>query len=121
MNIDHIFKRGEESTLETGKTIIGQTIEIEGQIQGDEDLVVQGKVNGEIMSQQNLFVDQTGHVEATVNTRNLHISGKVVGNIEASEKVEITKEGKMTGDIKAPKIMIADGAKFKGNIDMAVD
>jgi cytoskeletal protein CcmA (bactofilin family) len=57
-------------------------------------------------------------VEADIDTRNVEISGQVTGNIHSSERVEIKSEGRMTGDIKAPRILIADGAKFKGNVDM---
>ena len=103
------------------KTVLGPSLEIEGEIEGDEDLVIQGKVRGKIMSNKALTVDGSGVVEATVTTKTLAISGKLVGNVEATERVDISKEGKMVGDIKAPRIVIADGAKFKGNIEMGVD
>jgi len=103
------------------KTILGPSLEIEGEIEGDEDLVIQGKVHGKIVSKKNLTVDSSGVVEAAVTTKNLAISGTLIGNVEASERVDISAEGKMFGDIKAPRIVIADGAKFKGNIEMGVD
>jgi cytoskeletal protein CcmA (bactofilin family) len=103
------------------KTVLGPTLEIEGEIEGDEDLVIQGKINGKIMSKKDLTVDNGGKVEASVTTKNLSVSGMLVGNVEASERVEVRKEGKMVGDIKAPRVIIADGAKFKGNIEMGVD
>ncbi len=107
--------------MEPEKTVLGPTLEIEGEIEGDEDLVIQGKIQGKIFSRKNLTVDTSGVVEATVTTKNLAVSGKLVGNVEASEKVEVMREGKMIGDIKAPRVIIADGAKFKGNIEMGVD
>jgi cytoskeletal protein CcmA (bactofilin family) len=103
------------------KTILGPTLEIEGEIEGDEDLVIQGKISGKIMSKKDLTVDGSGKVEASVTTKNLAVSGMLVGNVDASERVEVRKEGKMIGDIKAPRVIIADGAKFKGNIEMGVD
>jgi len=103
------------------QTVFGPTLEIDGEIEGDEDLIIQGKVNGKIISLKSLTVDSTGNVEATVTTNNLNISGKLTGNVEASDKVELLAEGKMTGDIKAPRVVIADGAKFKGHIEMGVD
>jgi cytoskeletal protein CcmA (bactofilin family) len=106
---------------EGDKTILGPTLEIEGEIEGSEDLVIQGKIHGKIVSKKNLTVDSSGKVEASVVTQNLAVSGMLVGNVEASEKVEVRKEGKMIGDIKAPRVIIADGAKFKGNIEMGVD
>jgi cytoskeletal protein CcmA (bactofilin family) len=103
------------------KTIMGPTLEIEGEIEGDEDLVIQGKVTGKIVSRKDLTIDSSGKVEATVSTKNLSISGMVVGNVEASDRVEVLNDGKMIGDIKAPRVIIADGAKFKGHIEMGVD
>ena len=103
------------------KTIMGPTLEIEGEIEGDEDLVIQGKVTGKIVSRKDLTIDSSGRVEATVSTKNLSVSGMVVGNVEASDRVEVLNDGKMIGDIKAPRVIIADGAKFKGHIEMGVD
>jgi cytoskeletal protein CcmA (bactofilin family) len=107
--------------MDANKTVLGPTLEIEGEIEGGEDLVIQGKIHGKIVSRKDLTVDSSGKVEASVTTQNLAISGMLVGNVEASEKVEVRKEGKMIGDIKAPRVIIADGAKFKGNIEMGVD
>ena len=103
------------------RTILGPTLEIEGEIEGSEDLVIQGKVNGRIVSKKALTIDQTGDVNATVTTEALAVSGRLNGNVEASDKVEIRREGTMIGDIKAPRVVIADGAKFKGRVEMGVD
>ena len=103
------------------RTILGPTLEIEGEIEGSEDLVIQGKVNGRIVSKKSLTVDATGDVSATVSTESLNVSGKLNGNVEATDKVEIRKEGTMIGDIKAPRVVIADGARFKGRVEMGVD
>ena len=107
--------------MDTEATILGPTLEIEGEIEGDEDLVIQGRVQGNIKSRKSLTVDGSGHVEATIVTNSMVVSGRLNGNVEASDKVEIRKEGTMVGDIKAPRVVIADGAKFKGNIEMGVD
>jgi cytoskeletal protein CcmA (bactofilin family) len=98
--------------------VIGSSIVIDGEISGDEDLVVQGTVKGKITLKESLFVENSGVVEADIQTRNVEISGSVVGNIRASDKVEIKADGRMVGDIKSPRILIADGATFKGNVDM---
>ncbi|HEY7955278.1 MAG TPA: polymer-forming cytoskeletal protein [Polyangia bacterium] len=107
--------------MEGEKTVLGPTVEIEGEIEGEEDLVIQGRIQGKIVSRKDLTVDGSGKVEASVTTKNLAVSGMLVGNVTASERVEVRKEGKMIGDIKAPRVIIADGAKFKGNIEMGVD
>ena len=98
--------------------VIGRSIVIDGEITGDEDLVVQGTVKGRIALQQSLYVESSGAVEADIETQNVEISGSVTGNIRASDKVELKQDGTMVGDIKAPRILIADGATFKGNVDM---
>jgi cytoskeletal protein CcmA (bactofilin family) len=101
-------------------TIIGSSIVIDGEISGEEDLVIQGTVKGKILLKQNLLVENSGVVEADIQTANVTISGQVTGNIVASERVELRTDGRMVGDIKAPRILIADGATFKGNVDMDV-
>ncbi len=101
-------------------TIIGGSIVIDGEIAGEEDLIIRGTVKGRIVLRENLYVEESGVVEADIETQNVTVSGQVTGNIAASERVEITAGGKMVGDLKAPRILIADGAAFKGNVDMDV-
>lgn len=101
-------------------TIIGKSIVIDGEISGDEDLIIRGTVKGRIILRENLFVEETGVVEADIETQNVAVSGQVTGNVQAAEKVEISAGGRMVGDLKAPRILIADGAAFKGNVDMDV-
>lgn len=103
------------------RTVLGPTLEIEGEIEGSEDLVIQGKVNGKIVSKKSLTVDEGGNVTAEVSTESLAVSGKLTGNVEATDRVEIKKEGTMIGDIKAPRVVIADGARFKGRVEMGVE
>jgi cytoskeletal protein CcmA (bactofilin family) len=98
--------------------VIGKSIVIDGEINGDEDLLIQGTVKGKISLRQSLYVESSGEVEADIDTQNVEISGTVTGNIKASDKVELKSDGRMVGDIKAPRILIADGATFKGNVDM---
>ncbi|MBW2699798.1 MAG: polymer-forming cytoskeletal protein [Deltaproteobacteria bacterium] len=98
--------------------VIGRSIVIDGEITGDEDLVIQGTVKGKISLKESLYVENSGVVEADIETQNVDISGSVTGNIVATEKVELKSDGRMVGDIKAPRILIADGAVFKGNVDM---
>ena len=99
-------------------TIIGSSIVIDGEISGEEDLTIEGTVKGRVLLKENLFVEPSGSVEADIETRNVAISGEVVGDIVVSEKAEISAGGRVVGDIKAPRIVVSDGAIFKGNIDM---
>jgi len=99
-------------------TVIGSTITINGEFSSKEDVAVRGKVQGRIETTADLFVEEGGIVEAEVWTRSIDIRGTVVGNVTASEKFEIQVGGNVTGDIRAPRVVLADGAKHKGNIDM---
>ena len=101
-----------------GVTIIGESVQVRGHLSGDEDLHVLGRVDGRVELQRTLVVAHSGIVKAEVSVKNAVISGVVVGNIHASESVELTKEGRMVGDIYAPRIIIVDGASFRGNVDM---
>ncbi len=101
-------------------TVIGSSIVIDGEISGDEDLVIQGTVKGKIALKESLYVESSGVIEADIETANVEVSGQVTGNIAASDKVELKADCKVVGDIRAPRILIADGAVFKGNVDMDV-
>ena len=101
-------------------TVIGSSLIIDGEISGDEDLVIQGTVKGKIALRESLFVESSGVVEADIETQNVEIAGRVTGNIAATDKVELKSDCRVVGDIKAPRILIADGASFKGNVDMDV-
>ena len=101
-----------------GTTIIGESILISGSLNGDEDLTVRGRVEGTLTLTKTLVVEPTGIVKAEVQVKNCVIAGVVVGNVTATESVEITKEGRMVGDIGAPRVIIVDGASFRGRIDM---
>jgi len=103
------------------QTVLGRTIEIDGEIEGEGDIVVQGTFRGRIVSKKDVTIDPTGTVEAIITTRNLSISGRVKGNVEATGRVELCSEGVMIGDIKAPRVVLADGSKFKGGIQMGTE
>jgi cytoskeletal protein CcmA (bactofilin family) len=104
--------------ISEGTTIIGESYLVNGSLNGDEDLTVRGRVEGTLTLTKTLVVEPTGVVKAEVQVKNCIISGAVVGNVTATESVEITKEGRMIGDISAPRVIIVDGASFRGRIDM---
>ena len=100
--------------------IIGQSIYIKGELTGNEDLTIEGKVEGKIeLKDHHLTIGQGGNIKADLNARTITIVGEVFGNVTAKEKVEIKEAGKLKGDIQAPRIAIADGAFFKGSVDMS--
>lgn len=103
---------------EGGMTTIGTGITIRGELFGDEDVKIEGRVEGKVKLAKNLIVGQSGIIEADVEAENINIGGTVTGNISAQNRVEIVASGTMIGDIRAPKVIVAEGAHFKGNVDM---
>lgn len=101
-----------------GNTVIGPSILISGKLTGDEDLTVRGRVEGELALTRTLIVEPSGVVKANVSVKNAVVSGVVVGNISATESVELTRDGRMVGDIRSPRVIIVDGASFRGRVDM---
>jgi cytoskeletal protein CcmA (bactofilin family) len=101
-------------------TVIGSSIVIDGEISGEETLTVLGTVKGKIAMTQNVVVESGATVEADIEGQMVTVSGRVTGNVTAREKLELRPESKMVGNAKAPRIVVADGAAFKGNVDMDV-
>jgi cytoskeletal protein CcmA (bactofilin family) len=99
-------------------TVIGSSIVIDGEISGEEHLIVHGTVKGRIHVRDSLVVENGGLVEATVESSSITVNGTVNGDISASERAELRPNSTVVGDIRAPRILIADGASFKGNVDM---
>src|SRR3990170_3814855 len=99
-------------------TAIGRTIVIRGKLRSDEDLVVKGRIEAEITSSKGLHIESSGVVKANVSVQSARISGTVVGNVTAAAKIEIAPDGRVVGDLLAPRIVISEGAAFRGRIDM---
>ena len=101
------------------QTVIGENISIEGNIRGDEHLVIEGSMKGNVeMEKNNFTVGSKGRVEGEINAQNVKISGQMIGNIKTQGKVEITKDADFIGDIRAKSISVEDGAYFKGSIEL---
>lgn len=103
----------------TGTCVIGAKTVIKGEITGDEDVVVEGLVDGSVHITRDLRVGSGGTVKATVDAQSIIVSGELVGDCVATTRVEIQATGKVTGNIRAPRIVIAEGAMFRGNSDMS--
>ena len=98
---------------------IGQSIHIKGELTGNEDLTIEGKVEGKVfLKDHNLTVGANGKIVAEIQAKTVMVLGEITGNITADDKVEVAATGTMRGDIQAPRVVLADGAKFKGAIDM---
>lgn len=104
----------ERSTVNIGKSVV-----IKGELSGSEDLTIEGQVDGKIELRQNvLTIGPNGKIKAQVFAKSVVILGEVTGNVTASEKVDIRDNGSVDGDIAAPRVAIAEGAHFRGSIDM---
>ena len=100
-------------------SLIAPKAVIKGEITGDEDLVVEGTIEGQVRLTRGLRVAQGGTVRASVQAHSIVVSGEVIGNCTATSRIEIQATGRLTGDIKAPRITIAEGAVFKGRSEMS--
>lgn len=99
--------------------MIGPSITIKGEVTGDEDLVIQGKVEGTItLKAHEVSVGESGKVSADISAKVIKIDGEVTGDITGSENVMISRSGHVRGNIVAPRVTLEDGAVFKGSIDM---
>ena len=100
---------------------LGKTVQIKGEISGEEDLAIEGEVTGTIrLNGHRLTVGPMGKIKAEVTAREVVVYGNLQGNIHALDRVEIKKSGSVMGDMKLARISIEDGAYFKGNIDIQV-
>jgi cytoskeletal protein CcmA (bactofilin family) len=99
-------------------TAIGASIVIRGKLKSAEDLVVKGRIEAEVSSSKALFIENSGVIKANVKVQAAKISGVVIGNITAEQKVELAPDGRVIGDLLAPRIVLNDGAAFRGKIDM---
>jgi cytoskeletal protein CcmA (bactofilin family) len=105
-------RRGERAT-------IGPSIFIKGDLTGDEDLVIEGRVEGKVdLKQNNVTVGKNGRVKADVYGRVVIIEGEVDGNVVAHEQALLRQSGAIRGNISAPRVVLEDGSRFKGSIDM---
>ncbi len=99
--------------------VIGPSIQIKGDLSGEEDLIIQGKVNGTIqLREKSLTVGSKGQVDANVLAHSIIVEGEVNGDLYGSERVSIRKTGNVQGNIVSPKVSLDEGCRFKGSIDM---
>jgi cytoskeletal protein CcmA (bactofilin family) len=102
-----------------GQAVLGKSVIVKGQIFSREDLTIDGEVEGTVELQEHrLTVGPNGKVMASVKAREIVVLGTIHGNVETTDKIDIRKEAKLVGDIKTARIVIEDGAYFKGNIDI---
>lgn len=99
-------------------TIIGAGLTIDGEVVADEDVVVGGTLRGKLSARGTVTVEHGGSVEADIQGGAMSIAGSVTGNLNSSDRVDLQGGARVVGNVKATRITIADGAQFKGNVDM---
>ncbi len=103
-----------------GPCIIGKQITIRGNLSGSEDLIIEGRIEGTVSLKNHLTIEESGTVEADVDVADLTVNGAMRGDMAAAQSVSINASAKVVGNIRAPRIIIEDGARFKGSIEMDV-
>ena len=99
---------------------IGKSVVIKGELNGSEDLTIEGHVEGKIELRDHvLTIGPNGKIKAQLFAKSVVVLGEVIGNVTATEKVDIRENGSVEGDITSPRVAIAEGAHFRGSVDMA--
>jgi cytoskeletal protein CcmA (bactofilin family) len=102
-----------------GSATIGPSITIRGDVTGDEDLMIQGSIEGTVtLKQHNVTVGAEGTVKADIHGRTVTVEGNVVGDLHGEEQVVLRQNARLQGNIQAPRVTLEDGARFRGGIDM---
>jgi cytoskeletal protein CcmA (bactofilin family) len=108
-----------KSTSGSGRATIGPSISIKGDVTGSEDLVIQGKIDGSVtLDQHAVSVGSEGRVNADIVGRVITVEGRVEGDLTAEEQIILRGSAQVHGDIKAPRVVLEDGATFRGLVDM---
>jgi cytoskeletal protein CcmA (bactofilin family) len=107
-----------DSAASGGTSYLGPNIVFDGKLSGDESLIIEGHLKGEVDLKNDLKVGRGARVEAVVHARNVSVEGTVVGDLSADNRVELFNSAHVDGNIRAPKIVVAEGAKFRGAVDM---
>lgn len=107
-----------EGPATTAGTVVGANITIDGTVSGSEPVLIEGTVRGKVNLTADLRIGTKARVEATLHARNVVIEGKLQGDVSADDRVELVAGSTVDGNIKAPKIVVAEGAKFRGSVDM---
>lgn len=99
-------------------SVVGKTLLIKGEIFSDDEILIEGRIQGNISVKNRVVIGREGVVEADIEAREVIIKGKVTGNVKGSQRVEIVPAGTLHGDIQSPRVVIADSGFFEGTIEM---
>ena len=124
-----VFKKFESSRREehassnmadySKSSVIGKTLVVKGKIRATEEIMIDGRVEGSVNVKHSVIVGRSGIIKADIEANEVIIKGRVDGNVKATSKVEIFPEGILNGNIISQRVVLAEGAIFKGNIDMS--
>ena len=124
-----VFKKSDRSIQDSFSNVekiqgpsashIGKTLVIKGKIRASEEILIDGKVEGHLNVKNRIIIGKNGIIKADIESNELVIQGRVDGNVKASSKVEIFPDGILNGNIVSQRVVLAEGAVFKGNIDMS--
>ncbi len=110
--------RGAEQQTAHEGTFLGPNVVIEGTVSGSEAVLIEGTVRGQIKLTGELRIGTKARIEATVHAKNVLVEGTMTGDLSADSKVELVASATVDGNIKAPKVVVAEGARFRGSVDM---
>jgi cytoskeletal protein CcmA (bactofilin family) len=99
-------------------SLIGNTLLIKGEVFSEDEILIEGRIQGKITVKNRVIIGVNGNVEADVEAREVVIKGKVIGNVKGGQRVEIVPSGVLRGNINSPRVVIADSGVFEGNIEM---
>ncbi|HQR67606.1 MAG TPA: polymer-forming cytoskeletal protein, partial [Thermoanaerobaculia bacterium] len=108
----------EASRTPPGPTRVGPGVAVQGELSADEDVAFDGRLEGRVSARAEFRLGPNGRVRGPVSARVVVIGGRVEGDVVATERVEILPGGVLEGDIRAPRIVISEGARFRGSVDM---
>ncbi|TFG80399.1 MAG: polymer-forming cytoskeletal protein [Chrysiogenales bacterium] len=106
------------ATTGSQSSVVGKTLLIKGEIFSDDEILIEGRIQGKISVKNRLVIGADGVVEADIEAREVVIRGKVTGNVKGSQRVEIVPAGTLHGNIQSPRVVIADAGFFEGSIEM---
>jgi len=109
----------ERSRVTDHQVNIGQSVQIKGDLTGQEDLTIEGQLEGKVLlDNHQLTIGANGRIQGQIRARSVIVVGELIGDITADDKVEVAASGSMRGNIRAPRVVLVDGADFAGSVDM---
>ena len=107
-----------DNARDTKSSVLGPTLKFKGELTADEDLLIQGRVEGSIRHSSSLTIGEGGYVKANVAAEYIVVEGRVQGDLKGSKCVKVRESAKIDGNILSPKVSLVEGATFNGKIDM---